>query len=308
MLSRRVLLTALSGALAGVAGCTARTEGPGTTTDATAPPPSTSTVTDGSSGQSSATPSPPADESTSGAGVDVSDVVVRKAVRYESAMGSGGVLAGEGEQYVVASVRSPDGGELDPSGFAFVADGETWSPGLPETRGAVNVADAGREGSPLGRGRLVPGAPPVLAFVVPSPLTAAEPRIRFDGQRTETWSLPAEARERLARPAARFGLDSLSVPASVSQGEPLSVSVTVTNVSETSGRFLAALYWPTDAIADDDESHVLERVVGAGETATLSTDIDTEYTTYEPKTVTLELRGHVGADREVQVADVTTPS
>jgi hypothetical protein len=151
----------------------------------------------------------------------------------------------------------------------------------------------------------------VLAFTVPSPLSAGEPRIRFDGDESHDpreWPLPPAARDGLAAPAARFELDSLSVPASVSQGDPLSVSLSVTNVSETAGRFLAALYWPTDTIADDDESHILEQVVDAGETVSLTRDVDTEYTTSEPRTVTLEVRGHVSADREVQVKNASTPS
>jgi hypothetical protein len=151
----------------------------------------------------------------------------------------------------------------------------------------------------------------VLAFTVPSPLSAENPRIRFGGgpsREAREWPVPAGERTRLAAPAARFELESLSVPASVSQGDPLSVSLSVTNVSETAGRFLAALYWPTDTIADDDESHVLERVVDAGETVSVTRDVDTGYTTYEPRTVTLELRGHVSADREVAVTNVSTPS
>lgn len=307
MPSRRALLAALSSGFAAVAGCTTR-EGAGGSNTA---PSSHARLQEGVSAGSptTTTASPDADANVdANADVEVFDIVVRKAVRYESVMGSGGVLASEGQQYVVASVDTATERELGPSSFAFVADEEEWSPGLPETRGAANVSVAGHEGSLVGRTQLVPDAPAVLAFTVPSPLSASNPRIRFDGETTRSWSLPEPARERLGAPAPRFELDSLSAPASISQGDPLSVSLTVTNVSETSGRFLAALYWPTEAIADDDESHVLERVVEAGETTTLSTDIDTAYTTYEPRTVTLELRGHVSADREIRVENVTTPS
>ncbi|AUV82307.1 hypothetical protein C2R22_12185 [Salinigranum rubrum] len=306
-LSRRHLLAAVAGSLAAVAGCTTRT--PQSTSEPTARPPQST------SASTSPTPTPespersPTDSSTTVRRVTLDDAVVRKAVRYESVMGSGGVLAGEDEQYVVATVRAPR--NLQPSSFSFEANGRSWSPGLPETAGAVNVAVAGLEGWPLGRNDFDAGRPALLAFTVPSPLSASNPRIRFDGGASgeaREWPLPAGERERLAAPAARFELDSLSVPESVSQGEPLSVSLSVTNVSNTAGRFLAALYWPTKLIADDDESHVLEREADAGETVTLSTDIDTAYTTNEAESIPLKLRGHVSAEREVRVENAGTPS
>jgi hypothetical protein len=312
MPSRRRLLAAVAGSLAAAAGCTTRTRPP-TGESTTGPPPSTSTATGTPPSVSHSPTEPgggsPTDSVTPVERVAVDDIVARKAVRYESAMGSGGVLAGRDEQYVVASVRGAN--ELDPATFTFEAGGRSWSPGLPRTRGATNVAVAGHEGPPVGQWALGGDRPSVLAFTVPSPLSAENPRIRFGGgpsREAREWPVPAGERTRLAAPAARFELESLSVPASVSQGDPLSVSLSVTNVSETAGRFLAALYWPTDTIADDDESHVLERVVDAGETVSVTRDVDTGYTTYEPRTVTLELRGHVSADREVAVTNVSTPS
>ena len=80
-----------------------------------------------------------------------------------------------------------------------------------------------------------------------------------------------------------------------------SVSLTVENTSETGGRFLAACYWPTERIADDDESTVVEREVAAGETVGIPVSIDTEYTARESGPVTLRVDGHVTAEREVRV-------
>ncbi|MFD1525742.1 hypothetical protein ACFR9S_05395, partial [Halolamina salina] len=91
------------------------------------------------------------------------------------------------------------------------------------------------------------------------------------------WELPDDVRETLAASAPSFELDSLSVPDSVDRGETLEVELTATNTTETAGRFLAAAYWPT-RIADDDESHLIERSVDAGGTVTASLSIDTEYT------------------------------
>lgn len=238
-----------------------------------------------------------------GGDVTVEDIVVRKAIQYESMMGSGGVLAGGEQQYVVASVQSSQ--ELSESAFTFETDEESWEPGLPDTAGAVNSTVAGHEGSPIGRN--AGGSDrSYLAFAVPSPLSASNPRIRFDESASE-WPLSDSERSRLAAPATRFELDSLDVPEQISRGDVQSVSLTATNVSETDGRFLAAVYWPT-TIADDDESHVVEREVAAGDDVTVSLDIDTEHTSYEDESVTLSVRGHVTGERMVQVRDTETSS
>lgn len=237
------------------------------------------------------------------AGVTVEDLIVRKAVTYESKMGSGGVLAAEGKQYVVASVSSSR--EVSRSDFAFDADGEEWSPGLPDTHGATNRSVAGRGSGPLGRAHAPDGA--YLAFVVPSPLSASGAAVRYTGAEPGTWPLDGAARERLGAPGPQFELRDLQVPSKVRQGEPLDLTLSVENVSETDGRFLAAVYWPTEGIADDDESHVVEREVAAGERATVSRSIDTRYTAMEDGPVSLRVRGHVGASREVQVRDSSTP-
>lgn len=243
------------------------------------------------------------DTATSQSGVTVADIVVRKAVTYDSSMGSGGVLAERGRQYVVASVRSDR--DLSPSAFAFEADGDSWEPGLLDTAGGINFAVAGHEGgavgSPLG------GDSSHLAFAVPSPLSGSDARIRYDGQGGGEWPLPEAARDRLAAPEPEFERTELSVPETVSQGQPMTVSMTVANVAETEGRFLAAVYWPTKLIADDDESHVVERTVGAGEEISPSVRIDTAYTTDEDEDITLRVEGHVSAEREVAVTDASRP-
>ncbi|ELY89005.1 hypothetical protein [Natrinema altunense] len=256
----------------------------------------------------SSTPDRSADEPDNGteksrspspdAGISVTDIVVRKAVTYESMMGSGGVHAEDGTQYIVASVQADE--DLRASDFTFETAAESWTPGLPDSRGGTNFAVAGHGGRPVGRHS--GGEESYLAFAVPSPLSASNPRIRYADADT-TWPLTAAGRERLAAPAPSFELLSLTVPDTVSRGEPLPVSLTVTNTSETDGRFLAALYWPTERIADDDESHILEREVSAGDDATFSLELDTEYTTETPDSVTLSLRGYLTADREVTVRE-----
>lgn len=280
----------------GLGGCVSESDGPGDTGDGESTTPSSTRTT--SDGRPSESPTGSPVE-----GVVVDRIAVRKAVPYESSMGSGGVLAEEGRQYVVARVRGDR--DLVADAFAFAAGDESWSPGLDGTTGAINRSVAGREGGPVGRGLGRHGS--YLAFAVPSPLDASEPRITYSGPGADEWPLPAAARERLAAPAPRFELRDLSLPDRVSQGEDLPVSLSVANVSETDGRFLAAVYWPTELVADDDESRVVERQVPAGETASASLSIDTRYTTNEDGPVTLSVRGHVDADRQVRVVDASTP-
>ncbi|MBV0922638.1 hypothetical protein KTS45_00345 [Halomicroarcula limicola] len=285
-MNRRRLLAACGTALAGLAGCLSESPaGSDDTPNRTEAPPS-----DTRTGSRTESPTDQPAGTHTDATPAVGDIVVRKSIRYESLMGSGGVLTAQSKQYVVASIEGPRDASTD--GFTFETDSESWNPGLPDTVGSRNYMAAGIER-------------PFLAFTLPSPLSASNPRIRRDGEDTE-WALPAGATETLAASSPRFKLDSVTVPESVSQGEPLSVSLSATNVAETDGRFLAAVYWPTKRIADDDESRVVERTVAAGESVSASLDVDTEYTTSEAETIPLRIRGHVTAERDVDVTDVPT--
>lgn len=289
MPERRAYLATVASAVAALAGCQSRPASPSTASQST-----TSTAS-----QSTTSKSTTSEVTTTAEGdVSVDDVTARKAVRYVSSLGSGGVLAGSDRQYVVAEVRAPR--DVSPSSFAFVAGDQSWSPGLPETTGGVNLTVADRGDGPLGR-PVGADATSYLAFTVPSPLSASNPRIEYRSNGGATWPLSSAASETLAAAAPAFELRSLSVPGSVTRGDPLSVSLTAANVSETDGRLLAALYWPT-TIADDDESHVVERDVEAGETVSASLDVRTEYTDGE-REATLTVRGHVSAERTVALED-----
>lgn len=291
MPSRRHYLSALGAALAGTAGCLA---GDGDELVTPENPQTTRRTT-----RDRTTAGTPTGDGTPD--VSLSDVVVRKAVTYESVMGSGGVLAGHGTQYVVASAEATEDVSMDE--FFLVTDGDSWPAGLPDTRGGVNRSVAGHDGGPLG----VPigrGEPSYLAFAVPSPLDAANPRIERSGHDAR-WPLSADARTRLAAPAPRFELVDLDAPATVTRGDTLAVSLTARNVSETDGRFLAAVYWPT-TVADDDESRVVERSVAAGAETTATVEVDTAYTDDSDGPATLEVAGHVATREAVAVRDSTT--
>lgn len=281
MPSRREYLAAVAVGLAALAGCQSDSAEPASPT--TTPIPATETPT--------TTASP-----TGSDDVSVSDMVVRKAVTYESAMGSGGVLADHDRQYVVASARSSQ--DLSPSTFSFATDQESWNPGLPPTAGGVNRTVAGRGGGPVGQPIGAENGS-YLAFTVPSPLSGSNPRIEFGTSDPVTWPLPSNGRDTLEAPSPEFELRSLDVPKRVTRGDPLTVSLTVENVSDSDGRFLAAAYWPT-TIADDNEAHVIERTATVGETVTASLEVDTDYAP-DDEPVTLQVRGHVTAERDVDL-------
>ena len=259
----------------------------------------------GSPSETEVPPPAAADRTVGGATVAVFDVEARKAVTYESIMGSGGVVARDGKQFVVASVRSD--AELETDAFSLRAGGESWAAVDPGDEGAQNYAVAGHEGGIVGSPDLTGGdGPRYVAFELDSPLDAEEPRIVLEnGGETGEWELPPDARERLAASAPSFEIDSLDAPDSVDRGETLDVEITATNTTETDGRFLAAAYWPT-TIADDDESHLIERSVDAGESVTASLSIDTGDTRTDEGSATLRLSGHVDAEREVTVVGGTS--
>ena len=307
--TRRQFLASSLGVAAALvtAGCISDTPG----TDAESPNGSDTEPSESPKGSPSGTDTPApesAQRTVGGATVAVTDIVARKAVTYQSTMGSGGVVAPEGRQFVVASVDTE--AELELGSFSLHAGGETWAAADVGDEGARNYAVAEHEGGIVGG--MATGADETeryVAFELDSPLETDDPRIVLDhGGESVEWSLPDEAAETLASSSPSFELDSLSAPDSVQQGEEMTVELSVTNSSETSGRFLAAVYWPTELIADDDESHLIEQSVDAGASTTASLTIDTEYTTNEDGPVTLRVKGHVSAEQEITVEDASTPA
>ena len=225
--------------------------------------------------------------------MSIQNIVVQKSVTYSSVYGSGGVRTDPNTQYVVAAIT--DASKQNPPEFILKTDGQTFESGLSGTRGHRRYGVAGY-------------TRPYLVFPVPSPLSVSNSRIRLtEGEAAGyTWALPAEARAKLSAPSPRFELESLTVPDSVDRREDLSVSLTVRNVSDTDGRFLAAVYWPTTTV-DDDESHVLEATVPAGETAAPSLDIYARGAETTDCVATLTVEGHVSASRRVEVDEPNSP-
>jgi hypothetical protein len=67
------------------------------------------------------------------------------------------------------------------------------------------------------------------------------------------------------------------------------------------GRFLAAVYWPTAGIADDDESTIVDRSVAAGDRIEWTKTFDTEYAAGADGTVTASVEGVVSGETKVDL-------
>lgn len=291
MQTRRRYLAALGIGLTGVTGCLSDGETPAGAdggdggdggTDTTDRPPGT-TTTDGP-------------DSTRDFGeVSLSDVGVQEAVTYYRWPGSTAVLAPADEQFVVAQVTGPEAATAPR--FVFRADGREWVPGIGrrETSGPASVA--GRDGGSATEDFRESG---YLAFRVPSPIEASDPRIVAPDQEVSL-SLSDAATERLASHSPMFSLERVEVPDSVTHPAPVDVAVTVRNTSDVDGRFLAGLHWPTEMVADDDETTVVEGQVAAGETASFSASLDTEYAVRETTEHPLTISGYVDAERSIRV-------
>lgn len=291
MQTRRTYLAALSLGLAGLGGCLSESGDPGG-----GPTDDTATNTDGTTQPSGTTD----DTTTERSGVAVRDPIVRKAVTHYAWPASTQILAPEDEQFVVATVEGPE--ETAPPEFTLEAGDREFSPGV-DVPGRYGAQFAGREGGSVLKNDHARG---YLAFRVPSPLDVDDARIVRDDGGSPT-PLPDRELARLGRQAPEFELESLAVPDSVDRPEQVEVSLTVRNVADVPGRFLAGLHWPTAAIADDDETTVLRRSVGAGETTSFSLTLRTEYAVTETGEHPLTIDGSVSAERSVEVVvDETT--
>jgi hypothetical protein len=226
-------------------------------------------------------------------------------------MGSGGVLAPEGRQFVVAAVRSTprSGGPFDAAAdpprdaFSLVVGDESY-PAVDiedRTTGARTASLAGRSeatyDTPWG------DSPSVgwVAFEPPSPLDvgetngSAEIRCGYGGE-TAAWPLPDGAAATLVRPAPTFELRSLGAEWAADE-TAIDLSLAAENTSDTDGEFLAAVYLPTHAVADD-ESHLVRRQVAAGDSVEWSERFDSEYVIYERRTVEVRVDGVVSGPTE----------
>lgn len=311
----RRLGTAGAGALSAAAGCVDRSPGgrsdgsertTGTRTDGT-PEPTSST-------ESTETVAGPGVRALGDVRVSVTDPVARKAVAYESVMGSGGVLAPAGRQFVVTAVRSAVGtGEFDAAGgpphgaFSLVAGDDSYPAVDVEDRttGAYTTSLAGR--GEAGYDLPYAGSRSVgwLAFELPSPLDVDAAEIRCErGGSSAAWPLPEAAVATLSRPAPTFELRSFD--AEPTEGGSVEITLVAENTGDVDGEFLAAVYWPTERIADDDESTPVRDDVAAGERIEWHRTFDARYAAFEDGPVTARIDGVVTGSATVDVDVATT--
>ncbi|WP_224448910.1 hypothetical protein [Haloprofundus salilacus] len=321
--SRRHFLRATGLAAVGLtAGCTALPTESGD--DGSSSTTATPTTSPDPSGENSTTPAsnaaftlPESSIRTLGdVQVAVANPTVEKAVAYDSIMGSGGVLAPEDRQFVVAEVQSDDGSgvnavaEPEYDAFELSAAGTTYSAVKVETRteGAYTTMLAGRGEIQYDDPYAYPESEQVgwVVFEPPSPLDANDATIRCRrGDDTAEWSLPADAVSELRRRAPTFELQSFETEV-INDGTSVELSLVAENVSNVDGEFLAAVYWPTTGIADDDESTVVRDNVDAGGHVEWSQGFSTEYTGGEDGLVTASVDGMVSASETVDLGTAST--
>ncbi len=318
-ISRRSLLRTGAVALAGSAGClgstgrdddSTRTKTDDTPTTRRTPDPTTTTTTtdDGSFSLPAS-----AVRRVGDARVAVADPAARKAVAYASVMGSGGVLAPESRQFVVAAVQSATDGTADSGAEPSYGDFELTAGGDRYPAVEIEQRTTGAFTTSLaGRGRVRYDAPyPTrqvgwLAFELPSPLPPdrATVHCRYGGE-TAAWSLPDHAVSTLGRRAPAFELRSFD--ATPDGRGRVTLSLAAENVADVDGEFLAAVYWPTARIADDDESIIVRQSVPTGDRVEWSERVDTEYAVpYDGDTVTASLDGVVTGSADVTLEGTTS--
>lgn len=326
---RRVLRSSAAVAAAGFAGCLGGSDADGdptrdaTATDRAETTPGTTTdeattekpTTDGNAA-SFAVPAS-AVRSVADVRVGVANAVARRAVAYDSIMGSGGVLAPDGAQFVVAAVQTASGSVADAAGppsydaFALVADDERFPAVEIErrTRGAFTTSLAGRGDVKYDDPYANAGGESRVgwvAFEVPTPLATDAPtiRCRYGGESAD-WRLSEEIATALGRQPLEFELRSFS--ATITDERTVELSLTAENVADAAGEFLAAVYWPT-SIADDDEGHFVRKSVPPNGRVEWSTTVSTEYADSTDGEVTASVEGCVSGTATVATSRATTGS
>ena len=234
---RRELLTLAAGTLATAAGCLESSDGAGPT--ATQTPSETPTATDSEDAA-------------------VSDVAVDSLQPGLIELGTPDSISvfGDDRQFLFLDVTPESGGGPDPSAFAFVLDGETYTP-IEETRRIWRRYNEG-EGA-----EYAPNLAGWLLFDLPA--TADDASTAHLTWPDGSWEPDEAIRERLASPTPAFDV-TVEVPETVAVGESPSITLSVENTGSVPARFLAAInrsgpniaYMPEAAVRpllDAGESH-----------------------------------------------------
>ncbi|WP_224269759.1 hypothetical protein [Haloprofundus salinisoli] len=168
-----------------------------------------------------------------------------------------GTYGRESEQFVFAKVARDISAISPTDSITFTADGTIYSP--------QNLEEITWSDSPWVNGDTYTVDPTdTVWFSVPKPLEATE--IAIQGT-TGNYELSEDMVRKLARPPTEFEVSEFSTPASVANGDTVTLTLVVENVGEVAGTFIGALnrigpeiaYIPVEAIALEVE---------AGESAT----------------------------------------
>lgn len=237
---RRCLIGALAAGLGAFGGCLDRA---GRASDATA---TDETTTDGTT-DDGAYP-----------GLTVDSLGVTPEYVASNSPDSIGTYGDRGEQYVIAAV-SAEGSPPPPlSEFALTAGGETFAPDDDVGGMGERLWDYDR---PYGRDGVTAGW---VAFEVPKPLDADRAAMTWTGGE---YALDTAAVERLSRPPTDFEVREFDAPDSMALDEMVTATLTVENVGDANGTFVAAVNRTGPRIAYTPEA-TLSLAVPAGETAT----------------------------------------
>lgn len=240
---RRRFLGTVAAGLSGGAGCLDR----GVSGSGTSPTPS------GRPDESETEPERP------DADVTVRDVTVRPEVVALKTPDSIGPYGGRGDQFLLARVAAA--GEDPPmrDEFAFEVDGETFAP--TTTVDGIRIRQLRVEG---GRADPYESGAGWLVFQCPKPVDANGAALTWPGGEHV---LAEGVTAGLGREPASFEVTAFDVPESVETGETVPIGLTVANVSDSDGTFVAGLNRAGGGVAHSPET-ALAVDVPAGESAT----------------------------------------
>ncbi|MFB6121667.1 MAG: hypothetical protein ABEJ68_11200 [Halobacteriaceae archaeon] len=219
-MERRDLLTFGSAVIPLLAGCTALEGGNGAPESATETATATATPTE--TATSTSTPTTTGEAS-------VRDVLVTPFLVALTTADAVGTVGARDEQFVVASVA----GTVAYEDFSLVAGDTTHAPEDIESNNFYRGVYLDRTSYPHES-----GTEGYVLFVLPKPLDVRSATLQWPGGEH---ALESAAIERLARPPTTFEVTEFTAPSSVSLGETATVSLTVENVGENTGTFVAGL-------------------------------------------------------------------
>lgn len=312
MPSRRRYLGTLVTGLGMLAGCTSESNDEGPDANSTEDPSSNGSTPTPSNGTPTGTEPETAGEhseedpleadepeSDDDLTVVVQDIVARDAITY-GMYPPMEVLSPPDHQFVVVKLFAT--GSIDRDALAFETPERAWRPFGPGYAQTTTREVAGLWGWPLAM-----NDPPFVAvFRIPSPLVAEEYDLRYRGETVPGWGLSHTQRQRLRRPSPVFELERFEAPDLVIQGERVQFDVVARNVSDTPGRFLAAIHWPRRWVSHDRPS-IVRGFATPGERINYVDIIGTSGTARENITVTVSLDGYVEAERDVEVRVMEDP-